>query len=179
MHGVRLTRLLAAGCVVGLFGCSDAAPDPLPPGGGRTDDPPMPTQGTLAALARASDCDDLLRKIQDDAIAKVKLAVERARTLGPGGGAFGGGDVDEASADDVGGDVPRSANSGTRGEGAARPPAAPTPTTAGATAGDADAPAPSVPPGASVTNRQVKDVDEADFVKVVGSYPRGDLGRTK
>ncbi|MET0342511.1 MAG: beta-propeller domain-containing protein, partial [Polyangiales bacterium] len=163
MHGVRLTRLLAAGCVVGLFGCSDASPDPLAPGR-PGDAPAMPTSSTLAALAQASNCDDLLRKIQDDAVAKVKLAAERARNIGPEGESFGGVigvDLDDSATSSSG------SSNGGKAESAGVPRASsPVPASDAAGAG-ADPVAPSVPTGASDTNRQVKDVDEADFVKVV------------
>ena len=167
MHSFVLTRLLAAGCVVGLVGCSDAPLEAAIGRPGGPEDPRMPTSTTLAALARASSCEDLLGKIQDDAIAKVKMATELARRLGADGNAAGGFDEHDSAEEAGFPTVATAASGGTRNAGAAPPPAL-----SSDSAGPAPeaAPTPSgaqVPTSASDTNRQVEDVDEADFVKVV------------
>ena len=141
---------------------SDAAvsskpPATKPPGTAKpaTTDPVIPPPTLLASLAVAADCGDLLTRIQNDAIAKLKLQVELAKknpqlggpTKGPPGSAVGG----------LGGFAP--------------PPQAGAPTapvdSRDDSASEGASPKPSGPTSASDTNKQVQDVDEADFVKVV------------
>jgi Beta propeller domain len=172
---VSLRRLLGTGLMLGLIGCSDS-------GAGSDDpaEPAAPTGTTAASLSQASDCGDLLAKIQDDAIAKVKLAVERAKVSGQEG--FGG----IAIGDDEAEEAPQATppvRSGSATTGGSKDPSAPVPaadapsSNAGSvggfetpTSGGSDSDSVGVAPsGASETNAQVKGVEEADFVKVVQS----------
>jgi Beta propeller domain len=173
MHtrNVSLRRLLGTGLMLGVIGCGDTGA-----GGDDPVEPSAPTGTTAASLSRASDCGDLLTKIQDDAIAKVKLAVERAKVSGQDG--FGGIAVDDVAQEEAptrGGDgIP----------GASWDPSAPVPATgapsdnAAVDVGESEKPTTGAsdrdavgagPSGASETNAQVKGVEEADFVKVVQS----------
>lgn len=179
-----LKRVLGTGLVLCWVGCSDGGGDE--PGGGSG--PSVPTQGVVAALARADSCDDLLTKIQDDAIAKVKLAAELAKTQGAsGGGRHSAGD--DPSFDEGGDEAeestapPRNAGSKPASTNAAAPdvagdPIAPAPSkgeradsdnSAGGSGSTGSAPVLTGPTGASQTNSQVANVEEADFVKVVQS----------
>jgi hypothetical protein len=125
----------------------------------------------LASLVQADDCSDLLTRIQDDAIAKLKMSAERAKLQGsmarkPGGG---GGDWPASSDGDVGGARP----SGPVGGAPVRAPSTSTPP-ADVAQDSNEAPSGggsnvAGPVAASETNKQVQDVDEADFVKVVDS----------
>jgi hypothetical protein len=175
-----LKRVLGTGLVLCWVGC----------GSGDTDDPdkaagpPAPARGVVAALARADSCDDLLSKIQDDAIAKVKLAAEVAKTQSHGSSRNAGkGGSFEGTSEDVGGDD--SADLPARGGDTAKPnigtaassdtdPSAPIPSK-GETSSNSGSSSSGSPPtlsgptGASETNSQVRDVEEADFVKVVNS----------
>ncbi|MDD9967533.1 MAG: beta-propeller domain-containing protein [Myxococcales bacterium] len=131
-----------------LGGCAggDDPPDALP--GSQA-----PVGSVSAALSAARDCDDLLGKLQLDAIAKVDLAVEWYRKALEEGELHGndrgapGRVVAETQAASLG-DVAEQGggfdNSTAGGEGAR----------------------PSGPSGFSDTNTQVADVDEADIVKV-------------
>ncbi|MET0342512.1 MAG: beta-propeller domain-containing protein [Polyangiales bacterium] len=146
-------RLVGAGLLLGTLGCGDD--DPQPSDG--LEGPPIPATSLRASLARASDCDDLLRKVQDDAIAKAKLAAQRAKS------------------DAVRGVI------GGRGPGAALDAGSsiPTPTTGvGGVGGFDDRDEAEIggdgnttggPTTASGTNNQVAEVDEADYLKVVES----------
>jgi hypothetical protein len=218
MHGRRLglTRLLGAGLMLGAFGCGDTGDDATERKKG---EPEIPLAQTVASLAQASDCGDLLTKIQDDAIAKVKLAGEQAKLQRARSGSKGsdwptsnaGFDEDSVSAEDSGDDEAESApqapvpGRGSEGVGS-NPVGGKTPTTAPPTLSDGNAGTPSSsgsasssgdrddsaapqdsadakeesatgggggsvsgPTGASGTNKQVAEVDEADFVKVVQS----------
>jgi hypothetical protein len=131
--------------------------------------PVVPVSTVLASLSAAVDCSDLLTQIQDDAIAKLKIQVELYKkhppmTVTPGGIAGGFADAGVA--------VSAPNQSVSEGDAVAPPSGAPvtpglgggldTGTGSSATGGKA-----SGPKAASDTNRQVADVDEADFVKVV------------
>lgn len=127
-------------------------------------EPDVPAEAILAKLAAAEDCSDLLTRVQDDAIAKLKMQVELAKKQPPAGskGGPGGLDVGAGFVDEDDGDAPP------------RPDAEPqAPSRDGASADgessakDGDKGSAAAPVGASDTNRQVDEVDEADFVKVV------------
>lgn len=172
MYGrtTRFTRLLGVGLLLGsAVGCTDGGErdGPLP------GDPQVPAMSTLASLRRAESCDDLLTRIQDDAIAKLKMTVQRAKsqaamqiergTTTPGialdaGATSGGRNAGSPGSASSGvGAVPSSEVS----------PSAPSfDSDDVAQSGDDGAQA-AGPVGASGTNTQVADVDEADFVKVV------------
>lgn len=135
----------------------DAGPDAAP---GKPDpvvqpvDPSTPGRHSVAKLVVASDCTDLLTRIQDDAIAKLKLQVEQYKKQ-PTPGRVGP-RVADAGAVFIGPvPAPSRDNSigGLQGNGAEK--------------GGVDGPT-----RASDTNKQVGDVDEADFVKVVESGKR-------
>jgi hypothetical protein len=194
--------LSAAGCVTDSDG-----------GGPNRDHPASDEQlrGNKTSLLRASSCDDLLTKIQDDAVAKLDLTVASAKLRwqeqSKGGGLNGGGD-DFGESEPSGRPVSGGAASGpTPG---VVPPMTTAPsggligglggTTAGASGGfaggtggsgagvaqnpgassdpiappdaeegpvDRDDGTADEPVGTSGTNTQVKEVDEADFVKLV------------
>jgi hypothetical protein len=210
---------LSAGLLLSAAGCvSDSGGS-----GGGKDRPASDAQlrGTKTSLSRASSCDDLLTKIQDDAIAKLDLSVAVAReqwqNQSKGGGDFpsddgvgaagsgptfnGGGVVTTAPSGALspaadapiaqlggvgggsaggGGLLAGGATSGTvggtssgTGQSAGDPLA---PVTPPSEPGNEETPVgkdpsnnASDPTGASETNTQVKDVDEADFVKLVDS----------
>src|SRR5690606_24401515 len=129
-HFVWLPRILGSGLLMSSLigvGCGGSGGDPKSPGGNSS------IGGNSTGLLRARDCDDLLSKIQDDAIAKVRLAVEAAKAQDYGRAGGGGGVVvspgfprDDAAEDGASGDP----NSGP----------APAPTAPGAGAGqDANA----------------------------------------
>jgi hypothetical protein len=182
-------------CWVGCSGGGDGDE----PGGGSG--PSVPTRGAAAALARADSCDDLLSKIQDDAIAKVKLAAELAKTQGQSWPGHAGGDPGSFDEGDnsVESEAP-TRNAGTKPGTSTKPSSGSAVTPGGDATPDVDAdpiaPAPSKgdqagntsaestgsngassgsppvlsgPTGASQTNSQVANVEEADFVKVVQS----------
>lgn len=130
-------------------------------------DPGIPPAIYLPSLAPASDCSDLLAKIQDDAIAKLKMQVElyKKQPLTQGGVDGGVG-----TATGVGTSVSDGLNAGAGGaatspvpSGAARPEASADSSKQSSASSDEA----SAPVGASETNAQVAGVDEADFVKVV------------
>lgn len=192
MYGHRqgMRRLLGVGLLLTSASCADgdgAASTPKDPG--------IPAQGLSASLVQASNCDDLLTRIQDDAIAKLKLGAELAKQqIKEGGRKTERSDVveDEGDAVDFGGSLtpPRSAsapaptrnagvansdnvasdddtsaadhNESATGSSASKDPSAAVPA-------DSASVNPSSPTGASETNKQVQNVDEADFVKVVES----------
>jgi hypothetical protein len=181
----KLMRLLGTGLLLGSIGCADQRDDDqgaeegvVQPDTG----PDVPTAAALASLQRADDCPDLLTKVQDDAIAKLKLVVQREKlryamqgvSVGGSGGGTGGIFVDAGSA----GPTKESAGkpSGNTGSGSAPTPSAPPvlsePARDADNAGSGESggdPQSGGPIASSDTNRQVADVDEADFVKVVES----------
>jgi len=129
-----------------------------------------------AALHRADSCNDLLAQIQADAIAKLDESVELYKSPeyyrgGDGDGGVvgepvpdaGDGDGDTGSSTDAGGES-------TGSDGSADPP----PDKGdgdNASDGDGDGEAEG-PSGHSETNTQVKDVDEADIVKIADGGER-------
>ncbi|HEX5657710.1 MAG TPA: beta-propeller domain-containing protein [Polyangiales bacterium] len=186
MNNLRMARWLSTGLVLGSLGCSDGGgPTTGPSQPGKPDktdtspvtsdgtptaqqpvsnvtpgDPQIPVSTVLASLSVAADCDDLLTRAQDDAIAKLMMEVERYKKqplstpgLPPRGGVLDAGIAlpsssgDESSGDDDSADAPGNFGSGS-GKGESAPPSAD-------------------PIGASETNHQVEGVDEADFVKLV------------
>jgi hypothetical protein len=198
MNKLRITRWLSAGLVLGSIGCSDGSDptiDPAKPGEpGKTGipgapdkpgdpgipptsnvtpgEPEIPVSTVLASLSAAVDCDDLLMRVQDDAIAKLMMEVERykkqplnepgRRPIGAvldAGIALPSAPVDQAGDEDSS-DVTTGGSKNPTGGG-----------NLSADEGAADAPA-GDPIGASETNNQVAGVDEADFVKLVdkGQY---------
>lgn len=131
--------------------------------------PVVPVSTVLASLSAALDCTDLLTQIQDDAIAKLKIQVELykkhppTRGVTPGGMAVGGGFADAGTA-------ASGPNAEASNDAVATPPTATAPVTPGAggdLGGLTGGGKASGPTSASDTNKQVADVDEADFVKVV------------
>jgi hypothetical protein len=124
-------------------------------------EPDIPAPTAQALLAAADDCSDLLTRIQDDAIAKLKMQVELAKRqpiIQPG---FPGGGARDA------GSAAPPPNASPRPGAGSGPDAPKAPTdSAGGLSGDEGTQAPG-PVASSDTNKQVADVDEADFVKVV------------
>lgn len=124
---------------------------------GATEEPFATAKG--AALHQAEDCEDLLFQIQADAIAKLDQQVanykEGGAVGGIGGRGPGGGNIDL----DDGAEVPQDNASGD-GDAAPTPGA---PTTGGEVGTDGGTEDPN---GHSTTNTQVKDVDEADVIKI-------------
>jgi hypothetical protein len=179
-RSTKLSSLLGAGLMLGWAGCSSG--DDKEPS-----TPDIPARGALAALSRADDCGDLLTKIQDDAIAKVKLAAELAKTEQHDADRRTSNDADEGEASDevsapapargatTGGDDPVDspvpAKKPSRPPGEASSSERPTIDDAepsGSASGEEAQPASITgPTGASETNAQVQGVEEADFVKVV------------
>ncbi len=176
-HRLRnhLPALLGTGLMLGLLStaCGESMADEH--GGGGLDDP---RGGVQSGLFRAQSCDDLLGKLQTDAIRKVEL--EKARALAnywdptqvrDAGSGVPRGPVDEfPSEPDFAGSDGDSSDDGL----SFAPPTTESPRPApgavgqdsnagGEAGGDAD----KGPTGASDTNTQVAGVDEADFVKVV------------
>lgn len=187
-----LKRVLGTGLMLCWVGCSSGDGDE--PGGGSG--PAVPARGAVAALSRADSCDDLLSKIQDDAIAKVKLAAELAKTRRASGGGFdedegdfstsdpGSFDNSSDESDDGAGESVQgpTRNAGVKpsGNGGLAVPAADAPSPSkgeevaggdgsNGTSSSGTPPSLSGPTGASETNSQVANVEEADFVKVVQS----------
>jgi Beta propeller domain len=189
LHGRIWGRRCAAALLVATVGCADdsgtSAGTPTQAG---VFDPVKLRDNELVALRRSKDCPDLLTQVQDDAIAKLALAVERFRKSGyvapggsvtvPGGGAIGVGFADagaaflppsaQPSAGEASG-APESpvsgvdsANGGVTSGGAG---SSPSPGSAGG--GKDTGATPTDTTTASDTNTQVEGVDEADFVKVV------------
>jgi hypothetical protein len=132
----------------------------------------VPPATTLAKLVVATDCGDLLTKIQNDAVAKLKMQAELYKKQPPNNPNIPvrGGFADAGVATGSIGALPGRATD----DVATPPPNAPLPSGAGG-AGSvpskdaAESAKPSNPTGASSTNTQVAGVDEADFVKVVDS----------
>lgn len=141
-------------------------------------DPSIITVAKGAALHQADSCDDLLAQIQTDAIAKLDETVERYKSqdyyYGGGevdgdGGVVGRPDNNSGDGDGAG----TSTDSGGETTGSDGSPSAPTDPGKGDDGsngdGDGDAEGPS---GHSETNTQVKDVDEADIVKIADGGER-------
>lgn len=182
-----LPTALSASVMVGAVGCGDGGDGDAPGGKGPTD-----LRGDVSAgLLRAESCDDLLQKIQDDAIAKVDLTVAQRKAWardpnrgGDGGGlnngSFPGGGVTGVSdpGSPVGGpEAPPSAgdNGGGTTGGTANGAGSPVgggDDSAGNGDGNEGSPGGKPPTGSSDTNTQVEGVDEADFVKVVNEGKR-------
>jgi hypothetical protein len=153
------------GLMPSVFGCSLDLDD---------DDPAVKNRqvGTRdAALTRAQTCDDLLGRIQADAIERIDQAAEGLRDPQVRGQA-GGGPVPMATATMRVGATPAGAATpappstppSAAAPGMAAPPSAPTPDNGAPRAepGEATQEVPAI----SDTNRQVAEVDEADIVKV-------------
>lgn len=171
---VWLPRVLGSGLLMGSLlatGCDDSGGGDSSSGGKR------PVGSNHTGLLRAKNCDDLLAKIQADAIAKVHLAAEAAKTqsrevIGGGWDAGSVGAPPPRGADDWGGEFGNGAPAPTApGSGQGDNNAGGGANGGGGTSnspgsGGAEDPS-SGPTGASDTNNQVAGVDEADFVKVV------------
>jgi len=158
---------------------------PAQPGSpGTTGNPVVPVSTVLASLSAAVDCTDLLTQIQDDAIAKLKIQVELYKKRPPTGGVMtpGGvrpGGIGFADAGVASGPREEFASDDDDSSDSAPAPTSPQAPGGGNSAGlgSADSAATggkgsSAPTGASDTNKQVDNVDEADFVKVVETGKR-------
>lgn len=129
----------------------------------------------LASLMHASDCDELLGRIQDDVAAKIELQAEQLKRGEQDfyrGGPIGV-PVDDS---DNGGSLPPSAGAGTGGTGGGFP-MTPSDGAGGSSAGNPNSPGEGSgaedpvtlgPSDYSDTNTQVEGVDEADIVKTDG-----------
>ncbi len=150
-------------------GPSQPSDSPSPSAGG-PQDPPIPPRIFLPKLAPASDCGDLLTKIQDDAIAKLEMQVELYKKQPPSaqgigvairdavpGANFGAGGVTSTSKG-AASTVPEFSSPSAAADSAA---------SSGGSTSSPPSDHASAPVGASDTNAQVAGVDEADFVKVV------------
>lgn len=194
MRKQGIARLLGVGLLLGAASCVEGTGEPSTsdPARAPTSGPGVPARGALASLVQVSSCDDLLTRVQNDAIAKLQMSVAQAKQRAadrkhdasrgriedeavdfaaapwpatrPSAGRNGG----SATSDDRASAIDESA-------AAPRPPVDwPAPERAGGDddsvgeASDASGAAEG-PVGASETNKQVRDVDEADFVKVVES----------
>lgn len=117
---------------------------------------------TVAALTRATVCEDLLKRIQDDVAAKVSLRAELARK------AQSTGQVDRGF---MNGGFAGSGGflTGSGGSGASATPSSGMPPALPAGGSSADAPS-SEPTSHSETNVQVAGIDEADIVKTDGEH---------
>ncbi|MFT3921613.1 MAG: beta-propeller domain-containing protein [Myxococcales bacterium] len=167
----RLPTLIGTGLLLGLLGtgCGSSTADEH----GDNDVDALRGSNTKAALLRAQDCDDLLSKLQADAIIKVKLEAARAIAQFGEYARHGGGFIapGEAVDDGLSGSLPDSDLASPQSPSAAPPSDvgsnAGAPTPSGGAVGDSAGEEAKGPDGASETNNQVKGVDEADFVKVV------------
>ncbi len=194
MNRLRMMRWLSTGLVLGSIGCTGGdttkdpatmGPDNNSPHGDPPDTPPVstvtpgkpviPAATVLASLSPALGCDDLLTRVQDDAIAKLMIQVEQLKKQGltdpsyPSGSPTTPGVVRDAG-------VAVFADAGSKAPSTDNATAAP-PLSSGTGSNESggatgDKPTdPSVPVadpvGASQTNNQVTGVDEADFVKLV------------
>jgi hypothetical protein len=183
MNRLRLTRWFSTGLVLGSIGCNDGsdAMDPShdPKGDPPTQQPTTPAQQTppaakppvsaakpgepeipastvLASLSAAADCDDLLTRVQDDAIAKLMMQVELYKKNPPSGGGSTGGAKDAGVAIRLPSLPSADSTAPSKGEANSADYAG-----SGVSQSGGD------PVAASETNSQVEGVDEADFVKVV------------
>jgi hypothetical protein len=161
------SQWLWAGLLVGATGCGLSTDDSGGKGGGGDTHSGADLHGGQTGLYRAADCDDLLTRIQDDAIAKLELAVELYKNNADQYRGGGKGVPGEVPVDDVGDGVAEDPGLGDDGDGVGAPSdgPAPTPGTGSGNGGESDDGAHD-PTGASDTNTQVVGVDEADFVKV-------------
>lgn len=174
----NLGLLVWAGLLAGSVGCSS---DDSTSGGSGSPNGGSDLRTDKSALQRAEDCDDLLAKIQNDAIAKLDLSVELYKNnlddyrkgYGRGDGVIAdpGFPIDDvasppparpespnAGASDGGGAVGGDGDFNGGGESSGG-------NGAGSGAGGSDSDG--GPTGSSNTNTQVVGIDEADFVKVV------------
>ncbi|HEY6881222.1 MAG TPA: beta-propeller domain-containing protein, partial [Polyangiales bacterium] len=190
MNKLRVTRWLSAGLVLGSIGCSDAADpaeergpsdppkmgtspsttdpkpgDKPPPSTATPGDPQIPVRTVLASLSAAADCDDLLMRVQDDAIAKLMMTVEQYKKQPiakpipgrPGLWFDAGVALPESPPTDLASDPSTPSKS----------PSAPVSGNDVGSGGASRDESAKDPIGASETNNQVAGIDEADFVKVV------------
>ncbi|HXS16779.1 MAG TPA: beta-propeller domain-containing protein, partial [Polyangiaceae bacterium] len=162
------TSLLTSVLVAAVTACGSSA------GQG---DPQSITVAKGASLHRADSCGDLLAQVQADAIAKLDDTIERYKSQDR----YGGGEVivDDGGVvgrpvegDPSGGEDTGTSTGETGSDGSADPPPVddvPQGDNSGESSGDGDADEPS---GHSETNTQVKDVDEADIVKIADGGER-------
>lgn len=184
MQGLRhwIPRVIGASLLVGAFGCQGSdSKSKGSDGPGADDENPANvddlTGSVASALLRAEDCPDLLAKIQEDAIMKAKLAAFQLKLqvlLNPGKDVLitnGGGEDDGAFGSGGNGGIPVSGEAPPLADPSAGP--AQGGGDVGGNVGGGDGATDSEgggtrgPTAASGTNRQVADVDEADFVKLV------------
>jgi hypothetical protein len=148
-----------------------AAPNGTAGGGGpRT--VPVAVGKAAAALVRASDCDDLLARIQDDVVAKIEMQAELMRKEPDYGGTYPPGIAVGVASRGAPEAVPLPAMMAPA-PGIPANDAAATPTTPAASGTDnaaSGAKGASGPTDFSETNTQVKGVDEADIVKTDGEH---------
>lgn len=176
-------RWIGAGLLLGGTACSGSDNPGADSGPGATPSDQLRTSDT--SLLRADSCADLLTKIQDDAIAKLDLALELAKTryaqkgdvrhsvddavdagsTAVGGGVVGGGGTSAPGAVTVDEGVPALPPRASAGADGSANSAGSGTSASGATQGAG----PQEILGASDTNTQVEGVDEADFVKLVDS----------
>jgi hypothetical protein len=148
----RASHWLWAGLLVGAAGCGLSSDDSGSGSGGDSGSG-ADLHSSKSGLYRAADCDDLLAKIQADAIAKLELTVELYENNAEYKGGVGRGGP-EVPVDDAAGES--DGDVGAPSEGPAANPGS------GSDNGGEEEPT-----GSSDTNTQVVGVDEADFVKVV------------
>jgi hypothetical protein len=142
-------------------------------GGGGFREVPVATGQAAAALTRASDCDDLLARVQDDVIAKIEMQAELMREEPDYDGGFFPGAVgvaERGAASGVATAPPAAQMAAAPGIPAADSAAAPTDPSAGGFNTASGAKGSSGPTDFSETNTQVKGVDEADIVKTDGEH---------
>ncbi len=154
-------RLLWVGLSASVVGCGSDGSDGNGKGSdGQGHEPGVDLHTSATGLLRAESCDDLLGKIQSDAIAKLDLTVALVKSRPDWYQGRGGVAVDDgaegpvANPSEPGGPVPPSAGEGDSAGGASDGDGS-------STGGDSKGPT-----GSSDTNTQVAGVDEADFIKV-------------
>ncbi|HEX6245007.1 MAG TPA: beta-propeller domain-containing protein, partial [Polyangiales bacterium] len=183
--------LLGMGLWLGA-GCADTTES----GQGNKPTSESDLRSSKTSLLRADSCGDLLTKIQDDAIAKLDLAVAQAKDRYQSGGKDWPGGESGGDGADFGGVVPPRGQApsptapgagapvgpgggavggvaggtagGTVGGGGSNGPVS-DPSESGGGAPPADSGDSKNPIGSSDTNTQVEGVDEADFIKLVDS----------
>ena len=148
--------LTGAALAASLSGClSDDRREPT------VTDPALSPAATTAHLTRATDCEDLLARIQADAIVKLDLAAEQALSVFENDGIDGWAGAEDGTFD-MGPAIPPTVGGmeldGT-GTGGGE--------TTSSNAGSSD-PVSTGPTSVSETNTQVAGVDEADIVKTDG-----------